>query len=90
MMFNEAEIPCRIIIGTANGGNHAWNIVKVDEKWYNIDLTCDDPISPDGKPVLTYNYFLKNDTDFKNHIRDTDFKTKSFLKTYPIAKISLR
>ena len=23
--------------------NHMWNKVKVDGKWYNLDLTSDDP-----------------------------------------------
>lgn len=29
----------------ATGGNHAWNQVKLDGKWYNVDVTWDDPIS---------------------------------------------
>ena len=28
----------------SNKKNHIWNIVKIDGKWYNIDLTFDDPI----------------------------------------------
>lgn len=27
----------------ATGGNHAWNVVKMDGKWYHVDPTWDDP-----------------------------------------------
>ena len=30
-----------------NGGGHAWNLIKIDGKWYNIDLTWDDTNSTD-------------------------------------------
>ncbi|MBR2718604.1 MAG: hypothetical protein IKB78_04805, partial [Clostridia bacterium] len=40
------------------GGNHAWNLVQMDEGWYHIDPTWDDPItgnlSVDNKPVSGY------------------------------------
>ena len=88
-MFNEAGIPCRLIVGQANG-YHAWNIVKVSGKWYNIDLTWDDPITYNGKPMLSYTYFLKNNAAFSDHFRDTEYSTKDFVKAYPIAKTSLK
>lgn len=31
-----------IVTGTANGVSHAWNSVKIDDKWYNIDTTWAD------------------------------------------------
>ncbi len=89
-MFIEAGLETRIISGTGNGGPHAWNIVKVEGKWYNIDLTWDDPISSDGKPMLVYDYFLKSTKDFKGHKRDPEFTTDKFVKTYPIAKTSYK
>lgn len=87
-MFTEAGIDCRIITGWADAGAHSWNIVKVDGKWYNIDLTWDDPITSTGEQVLTYNYFLKNTNAFSDHIRESQYGTSAFLKQYPIAKDS--
>ena len=89
-LFTEAGIKCRIITGYAKGVSHAWNIVSVDGKWYNIDLTWDDPITNTGKPVLSYDYFLKNTKDFSDHTRDKEYKTGAFLKKYPIAKESYK
>ena len=42
--------------------SHAWNQIKVDGKWYNIDVTWDDPVSDDGSNNLRYMYFLVPDS----------------------------
>lgn len=89
-MFTDAGIACRIITGTAGGGPHSWNIVKVNGKWYNIDLTWDDPITQTGAQVLRYDYFLKNTSDFKGHYKDAEYKTKDFVGTYPTAAKSYK
>lgn len=84
-MMTEAGIPCRVITGTAKGGLHAWNIVKLKGEWYNIDATWDDPVGAFGKTKLRYDYFLKSDGDFVNHKRDEEFTTTAFYNTYPMA-----
>ena len=87
-LFLAAGLESRIITGVAGGGAHAWNIVKLDGKWYNIDITWDDPITNSGRQILRYNYFLKSDKDFTDHERNPEYKTAEFLKAYPIAKNS--
>ena len=37
---------------------HIWNVVEIDDKWYHIDLTWDDPITPDGSNRLSHDYML--------------------------------
>lgn len=37
---------------------HVWNLVYFDNKWHHLDLTWDDPYSPDGRDVLYYKFFL--------------------------------
>lgn len=87
-MFTEAGLEARIISGVGNDVPHAWNIVKVDGKWYNIDLTWDDPVTNTGESMLTYDYFLKSTKDFSDHKRNAEYKTDEFLKEYPISKTS--
>ena len=41
--------------------NHAWNIVKIDGSFYHVDSTFDDPVMPNGKDVLSYDYFNLTD-----------------------------
>lgn len=84
-LFTDAGLEARIITGRAGGGPHAWNIVKVDDEWYDIDLTWDDPITNTGEQLLRYDYFLKSEKDFSDHIRASEFSTKAFLKAYPMA-----
>lgn len=87
-MSLEAGIPCRIITGKGDGVDHAWNIVKIGNKWYNIDCTWDDPITVSGENMLRYDYFLKNEADFLNHIRENKYQTEQFQQEHPMAKKS--
>lgn len=37
---------------------HVWNAVLLDGRWYNLDLTWDDPVVSDGLDYLDDTYFL--------------------------------
>lgn len=56
----EEGIDARVVTGTGNGGNHAWNIVKLGTKYYNVDATWDAGRS-------SYSYFLKGNSNFTDH-----------------------
>lgn len=56
--------------------NHIWNLVYINDTWYHLDLTWDDPVTSDGKDVLEYDYFLISTEELKaletdQHIFDT-------------------
>lgn len=41
--------------------NHAWNVIKIDGKWYHVDVTWDDPLwvgSGDWFGATRHEYFL--------------------------------
>lgn len=40
--------------------NHVWNYVKLENGWFHLDLTWDDPIVNTGENILTHNFFLIN------------------------------
>ncbi len=43
LLCNYYGVDCLMILGTANGGNHAWNTAKMDNgKYYLFDLTWND------------------------------------------------
>lgn len=50
---------------------HIWNALLIDNTWYHLDLTWDDPVSDDGLNYLQYNYFLVN-TDTLLSIEKTE------------------
>lgn len=87
-MFTEAGLDCRIISGLAGGEEHVWNIVKLDGKWYNIDLTWDDPILDTGENIISYDFFLKNNEDFYDHHRAAEYSTEEFVRSHEIAEES--
>lgn len=55
------EIDCKIIHSTEEG-EHAWNMVCLDDEWYHVDVTFDSGI--DGVPV--YDYFNVPDSFKEN------------------------
>lgn len=48
-------VPCICVVGSGNGENHMWNMVRIDGKWYHVDVTWDDPVG--SQPVLRHDYF---------------------------------
>ena len=37
---------------------HIWNAVNLDNNWYHLDLTWDDPVADDKVDRITHDYFL--------------------------------
>lgn len=37
---------------------HVWNGIYLDNNWYHLDLTWDDPVVSDGSNIISYDYFL--------------------------------
>ena len=91
-LCKEAGLSVRIISGTGNGGAHAWNIVRIGSKYYNVDCTWD------GQNEATYNDFLlKSEADFSDHTRESwevagnhylDYTSAEFNAQYPMTEKS--
>lgn len=64
-MLTEAGVESKIIARSAGSGSdsegHAWNLVKLDGKWYHLDCTWDDPV-PDVKGRVLYDYYNLTDS----------------------------
>lgn len=43
VLCDKVGIPCVLVDGTANGAAHMWNYVQLEEKWYAVDITWNDP-----------------------------------------------
>lgn len=91
-LMNETGIDNVIVIGTGTNSkgeteNHAWNYVKLNDNWYAVDVTWDDPIVI-GNGILPekskYQYFLKgSNTMNQNHITSGKFTDAGQVFTYP-------
>lgn len=65
--------------------NHVWNAVYLDDKWYHLDVTWDDPVASSGKDYLEDTYFLINDNqlaklDKENKKNDHTFDKNIYLE----------
>ena len=59
-LMQRAGIECRYVISESM--DHAWNQVKIDGKWYHVDLTWDDP-TPNCEGFVDHTYFLVTDQE---------------------------
>jgi len=63
--------------------NHAWNYIKIDDDWYHVDLTADDPtsVSFEGEKfdskgqVLHKNFLLSDEACYKSSELHRDWNT---------------
>ncbi|MBE6940610.1 MAG: hypothetical protein E7457_07340, partial [Ruminococcaceae bacterium] len=78
----ELGVDCRVITGLGTGENHAWNIVKLEGKYYNADATWDRDLKG------YYRNFLCSDSNFGEHFRDSEYTSASFYAQYPMADTS--
>ena len=74
-------IACKMVVGKAQGEEHIWNKVFVDNQWYYVDVTLDDPIV-NGKdsPHISHQFFLKTAQEMVgSHIwQDKDYTLPVF------------
>lgn len=87
-----AGIKCVLMQGSATNRDnmtekHAWNAVYLNNKWYLIDATWDDPIIVGRGIVLGnvhYKYFLKGSKTFnKDHVLEYQFTEGGKKFSYP-------
>lgn len=63
LLFDLCGIENIKVTGTSKGIGHAWNLIKLDNDYYHIDTTWDDPISYNGIDYLKYNYYNLTDNE---------------------------
>ena len=92
-LANCAGYECELMQGIATNSsgqseNHAWNCVKLNNIWYEVDVTWDDPIVIGGNGRATnemkYRYFLKGTNSFdKDHTLEYQFSDQGRKFAYP-------
>ena len=73
LVLNCLNIPCIVVAGQSafeeDNGSHAWNIVKIGQIAYHLDMTWDINLSRKGD--ISYEYFLISD---REAARDHEWK----------------
>jgi len=62
LLMATAGIPCKYVYND----EHAWNLVQIDDSWYHIDVTWDDPV-PDTPGETNYSFFMMIDDEIKTY-----------------------
>ncbi len=62
-IMNLLGIDCVVV--SSDSMNHAWNIIKINNEWYHVDVTWDDPVY-DRIGRARHEYFLLSDSEIKN------------------------
>ncbi len=74
-LCKELGIECLIVTGTSKNEQHMWNMVRLDNEWYHIDSTWNDPgLDGDGNPKTPLHpYFnVTDEVILKDHTIDPD------------------
>lgn len=81
-LLKETGIESRLVEGTAGDQLHAWNLVRLDNRWYHLDATWNDPV-PDVSQRVNYGYYLRTDEQMR--------KDHTWIaEDYPPASVSYR
>lgn len=83
LLFQISKINSHIIIGKSRNIDkdkweaHAWNIVFINDDWYNLDITFDNTIS---NKYIRYDYFNITDARIQNdHILENDSNQTKYI-----------
>ena len=91
-IMKKVGVPAVLVSGTARNSedkteSHAWNYVQINENWYAVDVTWDDPIITEERPLSIeekYRYCLKgSDEFFKDHTEDGMISENGMKFKYP-------
>lgn len=91
-LVESVGVPCILVSGTGTNSQgvtetHAWNYVQIENKWYAVDVTWDDPIvigEGEVSKEVKYKYFLKGTTTFlKDHKEDGVISENSMKFNFP-------
>lgn len=90
-ILDELNIECILVNGTATNSNnqteaHMWNYIKLDNNWYGVDLTWNDPIVVGGfsKNTIRHDYFCKGRTVFnKSHNESNQISNTGMVFSLP-------
>lgn len=96
-IMQKLGIECLYVVGIGtdqNGGteNHAWNYISINEKWYGLDVTWDDPIIIGSGTVgadIRYKYFLRGSSFFAQYHQEYfDVRSGDGILSYPALQVN--
>lgn len=89
MLMDIADIDCIMVTGNVGENDipHAWNMVKLDDSWYHVDVTYDDP-NPETKEIVYLYLNVTDDVIEKDHKWNKNTTPQALSTTYDYLKIN--
>ena len=73
LILNKLGLECIVVSGVTENAPHAWNIVKIEDEYYHVDVTSDN-IEKGSKKYVIHAYFNVSDNEIKQtHLIDKNF-----------------
>ena len=95
-ILDDLNIECILVSGTATNSSgktesHMWNYIKLDGKWYGVDVTWDDPIVVGNikNSIIRHDYFCKGSNIF-NDSHVTSNKISNEGKFFRLPTLSIK
>ncbi len=87
------EVGIESVVVSSEPMNHAWNMIKIDNKWYHVDVTWDDPTNTVEVDFcrggfISHEFFLRSDAEFKNELDHYGWITQVTQTQAPTASVS--
>ena len=60
-LCKKANLWCNLVDGTINGTSHMWNLVKLNDEYYHVDITWSDYNDALPNSLEWFNYFIVNE-----------------------------
>lgn len=68
LLLDKNNIENIIVTGSLKKESHAWNMIKLNNEWYNLDLTSNKSIKTEEKDYTIHSYFnITDDLIYKTH-----------------------
>ena len=69
VLLSNVDIKCIVVIGKLDGVSHAWNMLELNDSWYNLDITSDKSIknNDNANNTVIHSYFNVNDAVISNN-----------------------
>lgn len=85
VFLDKLNIPNYLLTGKGNGEDHMWNMVKLENNWFHVDNTWNDPIFTNAqkpKNYISYEFFLRTDEEMKKtHSWDNNLNKEIMIET---------
>lgn len=82
IILSQNNIDSVFVTGSSEGIPHAWCKVKLEDAYYNVDLTSDKAINSSDKSLVIHSYFNITDEEIlKTHTFDNNVKSPSATAT---------